>query len=192
MSPEMSQPISSPPDAPRVAPGDRRDIGVVNHVVAVVAGRVAGADGALNLFRVLGRHRALFRGWLRFAGRMMPGGRLPRADTELVILRVAHLADCAYEQEHHGGLARRAGLTDADVSRVAGGADAPGWTPRQAVLLAAVDELDGSGDLTDDTWRRLRLELDERQAIEFVLLATHYRMLATTIRTLRIPLDARR
>ena len=57
----------------------------------------------------LGRHRPLFRGWLRFAGRLMPGGKLPRRETEMVILRVAHLRQCAYEFEHHARLARRAG-----------------------------------------------------------------------------------
>lgn len=177
---------------PRIEPGDRRDIGLVNWVVASVSGRVAGSDEPLNLFRVLGRHKALFRGWLRFAGRMMPGGKLPRTDTELIILRVAHLADCTYEKEHHRGLGRRVGLTDAEIDRVAAGPAADGWTPRQATLLTAVDELDGTRNLSDETWDRLRAELDERESIEFVLLVAHYRMLATAIDTLRIPLDPRR
>ncbi|MBV8385841.1 MAG: carboxymuconolactone decarboxylase family protein, partial [Acidimicrobiia bacterium] len=81
---------------PRIAPGDLRDVGVVNWVVSAVSGRVAGT-GPPNLFLTLGRNRALFRGWLHFAGRMMPGGKLPRRDTELVILRVAHLRNCEYE-----------------------------------------------------------------------------------------------
>ena len=55
---------------PRIEPGDRRDIGALAWVIAVVSGRVAGT-GPPNLFRVLGRHRKLFRGWLRFAGRLM-------------------------------------------------------------------------------------------------------------------------
>jgi alkylhydroperoxidase family enzyme len=43
----------------------------------------------------------LFRRWLWFAGALMPGGRLPRDETELVILRVAHNTDCDYEWGHH-------------------------------------------------------------------------------------------
>ena len=56
----------------------------------------------------------------------MPGGELPRRDTELVILRVAANCACAYEQRHHEHLARRAGLTAAEFARVAEGPDAPG------------------------------------------------------------------
>ena len=85
---------------PRIRPGTRRDVGAVAYGVSVVAGRVAGT-GPPNLFLTLGRHRRLFRGWLRFAGRLMPGGTFPRRETELVILRVAHVRDCAYERTHH-------------------------------------------------------------------------------------------
>jgi AhpD family alkylhydroperoxidase len=174
--------------APRIDPGTRRDVGTLTWLVAVVSGRVAGT-GPPNLFRVLGRHRRLFRGWLRFAGRLMPGGSLPRRDTELVILRVAHLRDCEYELEHHVRLGRRAGVTAMDVERVKEGPAAPGWTERERVLLAAVDELHGTGDLGDGTWADLRSHVDPQRAIELVMLVGHYEMLATTITALRIPLD---
>src|SRR5262245_29939335 len=76
------------PAEPRIAPGRRSDIGALNWTVAAIAGRVAGT-GPMNIFTTLGRHRWLFRRWLVFAGALMPGGKLPRVDTELVILRVA-------------------------------------------------------------------------------------------------------
>jgi AhpD family alkylhydroperoxidase len=172
----------------RVAPGDRRAVGLVNWLIARVSGRVTGTTPP-NLFLVLGRHRRLFRGWLHFAGRMMPGGRLPRRDTELVILRVAHLRDCRYELEHHRRLAARAGLSEEEVARVTDGPDAPGWTDRQRVLLLAVDQMHATGDLDDAAWADLRRHLDERGAIELVMLAGHYEMLATAIAALRIPAD---
>ena len=62
-----------------------------------------------NLFSTLARHRRLFRAWLRFAGALMPRGSLPRADTELVILRVAHNSRCEYEWRHHERLGPRPG-----------------------------------------------------------------------------------
>jgi AhpD family alkylhydroperoxidase len=173
---------------PRVRPGDRKAVGTINWLFAQVSGRVTGTTPP-NLFLVLGRHRRLFRGWLRFAGRLMPGGTLPRRETELVILRVAHLRDCDYELEHHRRLAGRAGLTDTEVGRALDGADAPEWSDRERALLRAVDEMHHTGALTDPVWDELRRHLDERQAIELVLLAAHYQMLATTIAALRVPLD---
>ena len=86
--------------AQRIAPGGRRDVGLFDVGLRAVAGAVVGTEPQ-KLFLTMGRHRRLFRGWLRFAGRLMPGGKLPRRDTELVILRVAHLRACAYEFDHH-------------------------------------------------------------------------------------------
>jgi AhpD family alkylhydroperoxidase len=176
---------------PRIAPGGRREVGLLATVVADVSGRVTGTTPP-NLFLVLGRHRRLFRGWLRFAGRLMPGGMLPRPDTEIVILRVAHLRSCEYELDQHRRLARRAGLTDVDVERVFVGPEADGWTERQRVLLRAVDELHHDRDLSDATWADVRRHLDARGTIELVLLVGHYEMLATAITTLRVPPDAAR
>ena len=142
-----------------------------------------------NLFLTLGRHRKLFRRWLWFAGALMPGGKLPRRETELVILRVAHLRSCDYEFEHHVRLGRRAGLGDADIARVVEGPVDEGWSPREHALLTAVDRLHDERDLDDATWAALREHLDEREAIELCLLAGHYEMLATAIAALRIQPD---
>ncbi|MEA2309023.1 MAG: hypothetical protein QOI65_1309, partial [Thermoleophilaceae bacterium] len=48
----------------------------------------------------------------------MPGGVLPRAETELLILRVAHNCGCEYEWAHHERLGVVAGLDSEDVARV--------------------------------------------------------------------------
>lgn len=173
---------------PRVAPGDRRQVGIPNWAFGQVSGLVTGTT-APNLFLTLGRHRRLFRGWLRFAGHLMPGGKIDRRTTELLILRVAHLAECEYELEHHKRLAARAKLTTVEVDRVAEGPSALGWSARDQALLRAVDELHERRDLTDATWAEVREHLDEEQAIELVLLVGHYEMLATAIRTLRIETD---
>ena len=119
----------------------------------------------------------------------MPGGRLPRRDTELVILRVAHNARCDYEWGHHEHLGKRAGLSAEEVARVREGADAAGWTPRQRMLLRAADELHGAGRIGDALWAELSAELDDRRLIELCLLIGHYEMLAMTLNTLRVAPD---
>ena len=176
---------------PRIAPGSRRDVGLVNWIVSQISGRVSGTS-APNLFLTLGRHRRLFLGWLHFAGRMMPGGRLPRRETELVILRVAHLRDCAYEFDHHVHLGAKAGVDSADVERVRVGPDATGWSAREAAMLAAVDALHERQDLDDAEFATLTDHLDEREIIELVMLVGHYEMLATAIAALRVQPDRRR
>ena len=58
---------AGPTTGPRVSPGDRHQVGRLNHAIASALGRAAGT-AAPNLFLTLGRHRRLFRGWLHFAG----------------------------------------------------------------------------------------------------------------------------
>lgn len=176
--------------APRVTPGGRRELGLGIWAFTRLAGRVTRSEPP-NLFTTLGRHRGLFRGWLWFAGRLMPGGRLPRRETELAILRVAHLRACEYEHRHHVRLGRRAGLTDADLERVVAGPHADGWSARERTLLTAVDELHRAQDVSDATWSALRALLDDRLLVEFVMLVAHYEMLATVIGTLRIQPERR-
>ncbi|MFL5779884.1 MAG: carboxymuconolactone decarboxylase family protein [Thermoleophilaceae bacterium] len=173
---------------PRIAPGDRGEIGIVNTAITRVIGRAAGT-GPPNLFTTLARHRGLFRRWLWFAGGLMPGGRLPRADTELVILRVAHRCDCEYEWRHHERLAARAGLDRTAVERVRFGPEASEWTARQRLLLTAVDELHERRELGDETWQGLAGLLNPRELIELCLLVGHYEMLAMTINSLRVQPD---
>lgn len=174
--------------APRIAPGTRPDVGVFAWGFAQVAGRVSRTNPP-RLFLTMARQPKLFRGWLRFAGRLMPGGTLPRRETELIILRVATLRDCAYEFEHHVRLGQRAGVDVRDVERVRQGPDADGWTAREQALLRAVDALHRDRDLDDATWAELREYLAEPQTIEFLLLVGHYEMLATFLLTLRVQPD---
>jgi AhpD family alkylhydroperoxidase len=121
----------------------------------------------------------------------MPGGRLPRRETELVILRVAHLRKCDYEFDHHVRLGRRAGLGAADIDRVKEGPDVEGWSEREQVSLRAVDQLHRDRNIDDTKWSELRRHLDERECIELIMLAGHYELLATFIETLRIEPDSR-
>ncbi|MDT4938859.1 MAG: hypothetical protein QOG80_2530 [Pseudonocardiales bacterium] len=175
----------------RIEPGGFREAGPFAWGFSHVAGLVTRSTPP-NLFLTLGRQHKLFRGWLRFAGRLMPGGTLPRRDTELVILRVAHLRSCTYEFEHHVHLGKRAGLTTDEIERIKVGPAAEGWSARERAVLTAVDQLHHKQDLDDDTWAALREHLDEVRTIEFLMLVGHYEMLATFLQTLRIEPDRRR
>src|SRR4051812_44186919 len=176
--------------AVRIPPGTTRQTGFLNALIARVIGIGAGTEGPPALFTTLGRHRRLFRPWLRFAAGLMPRGALPRADAELVILRVALLCDSPYEWTQHERIAPRAGLDEAAVARVRDGADAPGWSARQAAIIQAVDELHATRTLGDAGWEALRAAgLTETELIELPMLAGHYEMLAMTLNALRVPPD---
>ena len=172
--------------APRIAPGTRRQLGWFGWTFSRLAGLRTGTSPPA-VFTVLGRNRRLFRRWLLFASALMPGGRLPRRDTELVILRVAALRGSAYELRQHTRIARSAGLTADEIERVHD--TGAGWDGRDGVLIAATDGLVRDRDLDDARWTALRAELSEVECLEFCLLVTHYDLLATVLGTLRVPPD---
>ena len=176
----------------RIPSGRFRELGPVNWVVAKLAARQVRAP-EMHLFTTLGQRRLLFWTWAIYSGRLLRG-RLPAIDTELVILRVAHLRSCEYELQHHRNMARTQGL-DADLQ-----ATIFAWpdisedarnrlSPRQQALLAATDEFVEDRTITDATWQQLAGHLDRRQLIEFCLLAGQYDGLAATMSALEIPLD---
>lgn len=174
--------------APRIEPGRLRELGVPGWLLCKVLARATGVPEA-HLFTTLGRHKRLFWTWLPFSGMLLGRGRLPRADTELVILRVAHTRGCEYELQHHRGIAKRRGIDADKQDRIFQGPHADGLTDREKALLTATDELVDTRNVSAQTWQWLSRHLDRRQLIEFVTLAGQYDALAATLNTLKVPLD---
>lgn len=172
----------------RLPPATFAELGPVNWLLCRVIARAVGAPEA-HLFTTLGRQRRLFRAWLRFAGAMMLGGSIDRRETEIVILRVAHLRSCAYELDHHIRLGARVGIDAELLQRIFEGPGAAGLAARERLLLTAVDELVEHDDILDETWRALRADYTIPQIVELCLLVGHYQILATTIHALRIDRD---
>jgi AhpD family alkylhydroperoxidase len=173
---------------PRVSPGGRHEIGIINLAITRIIG-VATGGGPPNVFTTLARHRGLFRRWLRFAGALMPGGLLPRRESELVILRVAENCRCEYEWRHHERLGRTAGLTAEQIQRVRAGPDAAGWSARERLLLLTADELHTERVVSGELWGQLRPLMSDVELIELCMLIGHYEMLAMTLNSLRVAPD---
>jgi alkylhydroperoxidase family enzyme len=178
-------------NAPRVAPGGLHELGLMNWLLSRGASRVQRVRD-MHLFSTLGKQRGLFPVWLLFAGKLMPGGSLPRRDTELAILRIAHLRHCEYERDHHVPLGRKSGLSGDDLARIEQGPSAAGWNDLERALLRGVDSLVLRKDIDDATWRALKTHYREPQLIELCMLVGQYEMVATTIRALRIQRDVPR
>jgi alkylhydroperoxidase family enzyme len=157
-------------------------------IVAAVAGRVTDS-GPPNIFTTLGRHPRLFRAWLHYSAHLMPFGKLPRRDTELVILRVAWRCRSAYEWNQHVPIALRVGLLPEAVAAVADSPASAGFSPRQRTLLAVSDELVTGRTLSDATWSAVQGTLGTREAIELCLLIGHYQGLASAIGGLGIQVE---
>lgn len=172
----------------RIPPGGRRELGLINWGISRIAARKVRAPH-MHLFEVLGYHKRLFWTFLPYAGQLLNKGKLPKTETELVILRVGHLRGSEYELQQHRRLARSRGVDDAMQARIFEGPGAEGLTSRQRALLQAVDEFTADRDLTDETYAELAKYLNRQQIIEFCALAGHYDTIAGILATLRVPMD---
>jgi alkylhydroperoxidase family enzyme len=181
--------LPAPPGgAVRLAPTAPSELRPLARIVADIAGRLT-ATGPPHIFTTLGRHPRLFRAWLFYSAHLMPFGRLPRRDTELVILRVAWRSRSAYEWHQHVPIALRVGLSPDDIARVAEAPAAAGWNRRQQALLDASDELLAQRALSDATWAAVQTWCTDREAVELCLLVGHYQGLASAIGGLGIQVE---
>jgi alkylhydroperoxidase family enzyme len=108
---------------------------------------------------------------------------------ELLILRVAHLRDAAYEWAQHVYQASVVGISPEEVARIRTGAAADGWLSIERALLEAADELVAGAGIGDATYAELSKELDTQQVMDVVFTVGVYDVLAMVLRTFEVELD---
>jgi alkylhydroperoxidase family enzyme len=172
--------VRSEPRLPPLAPAEWSD--EVRRVFAHAANPLA-------ILRTLAHQPALLAPFLGWAVALAGRGALPRRTSELLALRVAWLCRSAYEWGHHAEYARGAGLTEAEIARVATGPDAPGWSESERALLAAADELHARQQLSEASWRALRAWFHPAQLVEIPLVVGHHAMLSMLANATGVPLE---
>ena len=115
---------------------------------------------------------------------------LPPRHRALVGLRTAWLARSNYLWVHRAAIGRRAGVTDADLRRIAQGPDAPGWDPFEATLLRTADELHVDSFISDASWRTLSARYDIPQMIDAIDTAAETTMYAGVFNSLGVEVEA--
>ncbi len=143
----------------------------------------------LNVLGTLAHHPRLTTAFHTFNGQVQFGTTLTLRQRELLILRVAVARDCEYEWAQHRVIALDIGLTGDEVDRVADGPDARGWSPLDAALLRAVDELVADACITEPTWAVLSAELDAQQLMDVIFTVGSYETLAMFVRSVGMELD---
>jgi 4-carboxymuconolactone decarboxylase len=134
-----------------------------------------------NVLGLLAHHPALARAFLTFNVHLLTDSTLPARTRELAILRVAWRRRCRYEWAQHVLIARRAGVTDEEVAEIRAGA--------ATLINTAVDELEEHSSLSDETYRALTAELDERQLMDLVFTIGTYGLLAMAFNAFGVELD---
>jgi len=148
-----------------------------------------GRPKGLNVLGMLAVHPELARAYNTFNGHVLFASTLSPRQRELLVLRVAAVRDSRYEWEQHAVIAGDNDIGPDEVTRVAAGPDAPGWSTLERAMLQAVDELLDDALISDQTWSTLVGELDEQQLMDLVFTVGAYDLLAMALRSFGVPLD---
>jgi 4-carboxymuconolactone decarboxylase len=170
--------------APRVQPRPPTDWD--DETREVMAGLLTGPDGeTLNIFATLAHHPKLLRRWLVFGTHILGKSTLPERDRELLILRTAWNCGCDYEWGQHVPIATGAGVTEPEIDRLAR-AGTDGWSPIDAALVQAVDELHREARISDATWATLATHHDTTQLLDLVFTVGQYHLVAFALNSLGV------
>jgi 4-carboxymuconolactone decarboxylase len=151
----------------------------------------AGPDSAPmpNVLATLMHHPALAGPFLAYNNVLLRTPALEHRMRELMILRVAWRTRSRYEWVQHVRVSAGVGVTPEELDAIARGAEADAWTPLEADLLAATDQMIDRYRIDDETWGRLAEQLDERQLVELVFVVGTYTALAMAFNSLGLQLD---
>ncbi len=154
---------------PRLAPLDRVNLSPYARQVF----DDVGPGGAANLVATLAHQPELFE---RFLGvtLALQQGELGWRRRELVVLRLAYRRNCRYIWRQHVAIGRAAGMTEDEVTLLAGAPDDPHWPPAESLLLRAVDQLVEDSGIDGPTWSALASSLNPAQLVELTILVGHY------------------
>ncbi len=142
----------------------------------------------LALFRLLAVHRELAQRCWPMASFLLGRGLLPPHERELVIQRVTGRCGAEYEWGVHAAFfGPRVGLDHATLVALATD-DTPDLPPRDAAIVAAVDEVLAAATVGEPALQRLREHgLGDAEVLELLHLTGWYRTLASVIRTAQLP-----
>jgi alkylhydroperoxidase family enzyme len=142
-----------------------------------------------NILGLLAHHPALARAYHTFNGHVLFATTLSPRQRELLVLRVAARRAAEYEWLQHKVVGADVGLSAEEIERTTVGPDADGWSPLDAALVRAADELVDDARVRDDTYAALSAELDGQQLLDLVFTVGAYDALAMAMRTFDLELD---
>ncbi len=147
------------------------------------------ALGMANAVGTYLRYPALAAAILPYTEYLLTASTLPPRHREILWLRTAWLARSNYLWAHRISAARRAGLTAAEIERIAAGPGDARWEPFEAALLRAADELHVDAFISEPTWRTLAERYDANQLTDLLYGVGEITLHSDVANTLRIEIE---
>jgi alkylhydroperoxidase family enzyme len=141
-----------------------------------------------NLYKALGNHPRLVAAWTEFSKTLRHDTRTPRALRELVILRGAQLMRSEYEWAQHLPMARKAGVSDAQIEALPSWRTSPRFDAREKAALA-LGEAVTQGHVTQETYEEAMKHFDHHDYVELAVVAAFYAMVGRMLDAMGVELE---
>jgi hypothetical protein len=152
-------------------------------------GARAGTGAGPNMYAQMAHNPGLLKLFKPLSSFFGMHGLLPARDREIAILRIAWLNQQPFIWGEHVRLGHsQGGLTTEEVEAITIGSTAEGWSEHDRAILAAVDELRATSDISEATWAVLKKTWSEGQLVELPALVGQYQMLGYFQTVLRFEL----
>jgi 4-carboxymuconolactone decarboxylase len=144
----------------------------------------------LNIYRTLAHHPDLYNRWSPLGQFVLNGSSISPRHREMAMLRMGWLCQSPYEWSQHARIAKAsAGMTEAEIHRIAEGPNAAGWSDIDQAVLMMTDELRYDAMISDQTWADLRKVYSDKQVMELLYTAAQYQLVSMALNTLGIQLE---
>jgi alkylhydroperoxidase family enzyme len=144
---------------------------------------------ALNVFRMMANAPASFRPWVEFAFSILAKSEFDARKREIAVLRVAHVTRAGYEWFQHAIVAKRVGVTDEEIEKIAVDGPVTQLDEEGNLLCRVADEISSEVRLGDDALQQILDRYGTRQATELILCVSYFNMLSRLLESLRVPLE---
>jgi alkylhydroperoxidase family enzyme len=152
-------------------------------------GARAGTGAGPNMYAQMAHNPALLRLFKPLSSFFGMQGLLPARDREIAILRIAWINRQPFIWGEHVRLGHsQGGLSTEEVERITVGSCAAGWSEHDRAILAAVEELRETSDISEATWAVLARTWSEGQLVELPVLIGQYQTLGYLQTVLRFEL----
>ncbi len=142
----------------------------------------------VNLYRALGNHAALTAAWTEFANSIRHDSCTPRKLREIMILRTAHIARSKYEWAQHLKMARKAGVSEAQINELELWRESKHFDARERAALALTEAVMAS-NVTDETYAEAAKHFGHAEYVELCLTAAFYAMVSRMLDAMRVEFD---
>ena len=142
-----------------------------------------------NILGIYAWHPQLMAGWLPYSNHLR-NSTLGDRIREIAIIRTTWLGHGEYEWAQHVRMSLAANwLTQDEIDGLSEGPTAAVWSPEDATLVTAIDEMVKDKAVSDATWAALEGQLNRQQLIDLLFTVGTYDFHCMVFRVMGLELE---